>query len=202
MAFTFQGLGWCPNWSLFFQFVAWVSNSSFTSQTHYYHQDKSKAGFYFWTCLSNKPNLHVQWIRLFLEHDGVWPPRSTHTYSSLCVFTELPFPQGQLYSNALLTDMVNKHAHSPTAFDHTVLICVVLIQIRSVTQNQSTMCVHRHQLQWQNTKATIWMSFRIHSSSTIMGDEFQKSKVELTKTITTKASNSSKNVWIEKAGES
>lgn len=35
-----------------------------------------------------------------------------------------------------------------------------------------------------------------------MGDEFQKSKVELTKTITTKASNSSKNVWIEKAGES
>lgn len=139
---------------------------------------------------------------MFLEHDGVWPPRSTHTYSSLCVFTELPFPQGQLYSNALLTDMVNKHAHSPTAFDHTMLTCVVLIQIRSVTQNQSTMCVHRHQLQWQNTKATIWMSFRIHSSSTIMGDEFQKSKVELTKTITTKASNSSKNVWIEKAGES
>lgn len=72
------------------------------------------------------------------------------------------------------------HPHSlrpPHAHLHSTL---------SNVKHDTEPCVFRHQLQWQKIKATIWMSFRIHSSSTIMEDEFRKSRVRLTKTITTK----------------
>lgn len=87
---------------------------------------------------------------------------------------------------------MNKHVHIPTAFGHT---CVATVQIWSVTQTKSTMCIP--DTNYNDKDEGNNLSFIIHSSSTIMEDEFQESNVGLTKTITTKQTISPKMYGLE-----